>query len=194
MTTRTKHLTLVACLIGAAAAGQAQDAPDLVGVWTFVGTGFPASPRCGEVMLDGELQVTKKITARAYRGRFDVQETTSKCSSVLARQSGVTLRIKGDKVSIEYDGDGWERDALVLNGAVMTGRRPNGVATTWTKQIATAADVRSLTPEEESELDSLFRELEPEFAKELRRRLGRRIQVAIEKSGIAADEVRLVRT
>jgi hypothetical protein len=178
--------------MGAMAPAHAQDAPDLLGKWIFTGTGHPASDRCGEVKLAGELEVTKKITARAYRGKFYVRETTAKCSRELSRNSGVTLRIKGDKVSIEYDDDGWESDALVLNNSVMTGKRSNGVATQWTRQTAAATDVRSLTLEEKSELDALFRELEPEFADELRRRLGGQIQNAIERSGVEVKEARLM--
>ncbi len=192
MAMRTNCLALLACSMGAMATAYAQDEPDLLGKWTFTGTGPPASDRCGEITLAGELQVTKKITVRAYRGNFFVRETTAKCRNVLSRNSGVTLRIKEDKVSIEYDDDGWESDALVLSHSVMTGKRSNGVATRWTRQTTSATGVRSLTLEEESELDAFFRELEPEFANELRRLLGGRIQAAIEGSGIEAEEARLM--
>ena len=192
MTMRTNCLVSLACLMGAMGTAYAQDEPDLLGKWTFTGTGHPASDRCGEITLAGELLVTKKITARAYRGRFDVRETTAKCSSVLSRNSGVTLRIKGDKVSIEYDDDGWESDALVLSHTVMMGKRSNGVATRWTRQTIAATDVRSITPEEESALDALFRELEPGLANELRKHLGGRIRDAIERSGVEAEEARLM--
>jgi len=191
MTMRSNCSTWLALLIAVTAVARAQDTHDLVGEWAFTGSGFPTSDRCGDVMLSGRLLVTKKITVRAYRGKFDVRETTSKCRSVLARSSEVTLRIKGDKVSIEYDDDGWESDSLVLSRSEMTGKRSNGVETLWIKQTH-ASDVRSLTSREVSELDELFRALEPDFAAELRRRLGRRIRAAIEKSGVDSKKAKVM--
>lgn len=187
MKARTLYLALLVSTIAAAA--QAQDAPDLLGEWVFTGTDHPAGGRCGEVMLAGQLLITKKITLRAYRGKFSVRESTAKCRNVLSRSSGLTVRIKGDKVSIEYDNDGWESEALVLTDLVMSGKRSNGVNTTWVKQGSVQGAV-TITLDEEEELAALFRTLEPEFANELRRTLGGRIRAAIEKTGVNAKDAR----
>ena len=60
----------------------AQDTPDLLGRWAVETPASGQDERCGEKKTVGEMHVTKKITARAFRGSATAQTVTEKCGVV----------------------------------------------------------------------------------------------------------------
>jgi hypothetical protein len=166
----------------------AQDAPDLLGKWTFEINGLADDLRCGEISEIGEMHVTRKIAARAYRGKVRSQQTSARCSGVVVGESAVTVRIRDNKVTVDYDEEDWTMDTLVLSGDEMSGRDSDGVASHWVREIVTHDQSGSSATPDTGHLETILGEIEPILTAELRSEFGKRLQRGVERSGLSEEE------
>lgn len=175
---------------GASAANpaHAQDAPDLLGAWTLDATLPAADERCGDRSVSGMLSVTKKITARAYRGSTRIMTTTARCRGGSIDESDFTLRVHDDEVSIEYDNEGWAEETLALEGTKLSGKDAQGNAMEWMKQ----AEQDAAAEIDYSKLDEMLVELAPDFRKELRLQFRRNLLLNLERTGLSTKEAEQV--
>ena len=173
--------------LSAAQIGIANSEPpaDLVGRWSMEGTIPDASERCGARTVKAEMLITKKITARAYRGKISSQETYENCPGTRSNASGLTLRVRDNAVSIEYDEEGWHKDSLLLQGDTMHGADATGTQTTWTRQAVAASTVPAVDLEE---LDSYLDSLAPAYTKALRAQFGAKMLQNLRRTGLTRDE------
>lgn len=168
----------------------AQDGPDLLGTWTFEVAAAEPDRRCGQMKTIGEMNVTKKITARAYRGHTRTHHQTERCGKIGFADSDFTLRIRDNKVTIEYDEEeGWASDTLLLQGTEMSGSDTDGTEFTFVKQqeetvVPVTIDV--------TELDSFLAELAPGFNKALRAEYGAKMLQNLRRTGLSRDEAKEV--
>lgn len=169
---------LSSCLVSAA---MAQELPDMTGVWTYTASGMEAHPRCGEAISTGEVDIHRKITARAYRANVRTEQSYEKCPGSLFKETTATVRVKDNLITIDYDEDGWEKDRLRLVDGEMTGEDGKGVSTHWVRAVVTGADDDSLSEEQLAELETflallgprILESLDEEYAKALQKGLGR---------------------
>jgi len=163
----------------------AQDTPDLLGRWAFEISLNEQDERCGEKKTVGEMQVTKKITARAFRGSTTAQTVAEKCGVVGAEESGFTMRVKGNNVSIEYDKEGWSSETLVLDGDTLSGFDANGTPMEFSRQ----AEEQMLVSEEElAGLNEFLAELAPEVTLALRQEFGQKMLQNLRRTGLSREE------
>jgi hypothetical protein len=184
---RSLTLLMALALSGPASA---QDAPELLGTWTFEVAVAEPDRRCGEMKTIGEMNVTKKITARAYRGHTRTHHQTERCGKIGFADSDFTLRIRDNKVTIEYDEEeGWSSDTLLLDGTEMTGSDDDGIEFKFVKQEVekvAAADI------DMTELNKFLDELAPGFNKELRAEFGTKMLQNLRRTGLSREEAKEV--
>ena len=192
MATKTLRVIILWYLFGLPGMAFGQDVTDMLGRWTYTATGIPDDPRCGALSGGGEMQVKRKITARAYRGTVRSYRSTERCKGNLITESAVTVRVRDNKVSIDYDEEGWTADSLVLNGAAMTGTNESGIVTEWIKQDTVQDQAPTTSEADISELESVLAEIEPKLTSELRSEFGKRLQKGVERSGLSQEEARQV--
>ena len=170
----------------------AQDAPDLLGPWTFELVVAEPDRRCGQMKTIGEMNVTKKITARAYRGHTRTHHQTERCGKIGFADSDFTLRIRDNTVTIEYDEEeGWASDTLLLNGREMTGTDAEGTEFTFVKQEAQPIVAAEF---DMAELNMFLDELAPGFNKELRAEFGAKMLQNLRRTGLSREEAKEVAT
>ena len=185
---------LLILLVALALSGMAsaQDAPDLLGTWTFEVVVAEPDRRCGQMRTIGEMNVTMKITARAYRGHTRTHHQTEGCGKIGFADSDFTLRIRDNKVTIEYDEEeGWASDTLLLDGKEMTGADAGGIEFTFVKQEEELAVVTEI---ETTELDQFLDELAPGFNRELRAEFGTKMLQNLRRTGLSREEAKEVAT
>jgi hypothetical protein len=188
MTPKTTLVVMLWCLFVLPGTVVGQEEADMLGKWTFTATGIPDDPRCGALSSGGEMKVERKITARAYRGSVRSYRSSERCKGRLITESAVTVRIRDNKVSIDYDEDGWTADSLILNGSAMTGTNESGIATEWIKQDTVEDQARTTSEAAMSEFESVLAEIEPKLTSQLRSEFGRRLQKGVERSGLSEEE------
>jgi hypothetical protein len=138
----------------------------------------------------GEMNVTKKITARAYRGHTRTHHQTEKCGKIGFADSDFTLRIRDKKVTIEYDEEaGWPSDTLLFQGNEMTGADADGIDYTFVKQEVETTVVVDI---DITELNEFLAELAPGFNKELRAEYGSKMLQNLRRTGLSRDEAKEV--
>ena len=191
MTRKTRLLILTISMLLGAGIAHAQEMPDLLGTWSYTASGLPDDPRCGEASLSGEMQVTRKIAARAYRGKIRTERSTAKCPGVLVEESALTVRIRDYKVSIDYDEEEWTKDILYLNGEALTGKGSDGVRIKWTRQAVANIPVE-ISAAAMSNLERMFGEIHPQLADQLRDVYSERLQKGLQRTGLNKDEVKQV--
>ena len=165
----------------------AQELPDLTGKWSMTATGFEDDSRCGEISATGELDVARKIAVRAYRGKFVLRETFSKCDHTRVSESAVTVRIRDHKVSIDHDEDDWTRQSLFLTDAGMSGKDKDGVVSEWTRQLASDEPVVDVAAAMQS-LEVYLDEVEPHVMGQLRDYYVEKLTPGLVVSGLSEDE------
>lgn len=165
----------------------AQDDQDLTGTWVFETTTEAMVEKCGERKLRGELTITRKITARAYRGRVFTQESTTNCVDVSNNSSELTLRIRDDDVTLDYDKDGWYRESFTLDGNTLTGKA--GVETTWVKQQVAKAGTEGPYA---AEIDEYLDGIRQEFYEDLGDQYGTNILRNLRRTGLDSERAREV--
>jgi hypothetical protein len=178
---------LSVCLLLSSLPALAQEGDDLLGTWTFEVDGLEPHPQCGESMQSGTLEVARKVTERAYRGRIRVEDSYEKCRGTQATESMVTIRVKDDGlVTIDYDEEGWEMERLLLQAGTMTGSRGKGVTTSWERQ---ADDVRTgPTAEQIAALDSFLERVRPDLAESLRGEYREQLRKNLVRTGLTGEE------
>jgi hypothetical protein len=176
-------------LCTAAVACRAQDAPDLLGTWIFESSAPARDERCGERTVAGQIEVSKRITARAWRGSARVQETSARCRNVVVDESDFTLRLRDEQVTIEYDKEGWSETTLKFDGTTMTGTAPQGAEATLVRAATTDPTSAEIDYEQ---LDEFLAGMAPDLKKEMRLEFGRRMLLNLEKTGLTTEEAEQV--
>lgn len=189
MASELRLLALLGSMLLCSGVANAQDTPDLLGIWTVSVTGYPDDPQCGEKSATGEAHVARKIAARAYRGTIRFREVFSKCKRTFASESVLTVRIRANKVTVEYDEEGWHSDSLLLNGDEMSGTDSSGVAIHWIRQTVAETVDAPLGAAEVADLESLLGDVKPRLEVALRKEFGSQLQRGIAKSGLEEEEV-----
>ena len=175
-------LILTAILTGVSA----QEQPDLVGLWRFEVVEDEKDPRCGQLTTIGEMHVTKKITARAYRGNTQVLHQSDRCGTIGHATTGFTMRIRDNNVSVDYDEEqGWADETLVFDGESLTGSDAEGTEMKFVRvverEIGTAAiDMGALNEYLES--------LRPDYSAALRKEYGANMLQNLRKTGLSREE------
>ena len=165
-----------------------QDLPDLLGVWTYTVSGLEPHPQCGAQTQTGELDIYRKITARAYRGNARSEESTEKCQGINVTESSATIRIKdGNRVTIDYDEDGWEMDILKFEDGTMTGEVGGGVRTHWARVNDQDLD-EGPTPQQLAALDVFLEGVEAELNASLGEQYYEKLRKALWSSGLSEEE------
>jgi len=190
MTAKITFMIFLGLCVALAGEAAGQEQPDLVGKWTFTATGLPDDPRCGATSGGGEMQVTRKVTARAYRGSIRAYRTTERCGGTSIGESTLTVRVRDNDVSIDYDEEGWAAESLVLDGAVMSGKDEHGVITEWIKQDAIQDQAIPTSEADMAKLEHYLANVEPEIAERLRDYYNEKLQKGLEKTGLNAEQAR----
>ena len=170
---------------------QAEDSPDLVGKWTFEVAAAEEDPRCGARKTVGEMDVTKKITARAYRGKATTEGWSERCGVIGRDESGFTLRIRDNKITIEYDNELWTRDSLVLDGNTLSGFDSAGNAMEFVRMVEQPVETAVM---DLAKIDKFLEGLAPEFSAELRAEYGQKMLQNLRRTGLSRDEAIQVAT
>ena len=182
-----KRLLTSVLLLSFALTALAQESPDLLGSWTFTVKGYEPDPRCGEVVHEGVLDIERKITARAYRGKVRTEQSTEKCRGSQLDSSSATIRVKDNVVTVEYDEDGWEKDRLLYDGDTMEGSRGKGIVTFWERQ-ADGADDDAPTPEQLADLETFLGQVGPELNAALSEQYLANLEKNLGRTGLTDDE------
>jgi hypothetical protein len=172
-------------LLVASSAAFAQQPDDLLGRWTFEVEAAAEDPRCGAKKTVGEMKVTKKVTARAYRGVTTTQGVSEQCGVIDRNQSGFTLRVRDEKVTIEYDNELWTSDSLVLDGDTLSGFDSAGNAMGFVRMVEQPTEV---TAADVARLDEFLQGLAPEFSAGLRAEFGQKMLQNLRRTGLSRDE------
>ncbi len=188
MTAKINFIIVLGFCIGLACEAVGQEQPDLLGKWTYIATGLPDDPRCGATSGGGEMQVTRKVTARAYRGSVRSYRTTERCGGTSIDESALTVRIRDNQVSIEYDEEGWTADSLVLDGAVMTGSDEHGVITEWIKQDVIQDQAITTSEADKVKLETYLAKVEPDIAERLRDFYNEDLQEELEETSLNKEQ------
>jgi hypothetical protein len=177
---------LIAAILSwvAAATALAQEASDLLGKWRFE-VAEPDDRRCGASRTLGEMHVTKKITARAYRGSTRVRSVTERCGQVSESDSGFTLRVRDSRVSIEYDNESWTSDSLVFDGERLSGFDSAGTPMEFLRQAAVKSEP---APEELAALETFLQSLKPELSRQIRAEFGQDMLQNLRRTGLTREE------
>ncbi len=165
----------------------AQETDELLGTWTFDVDGLEPHPQCGESVQSGTLQVDRKVTARAYRGRIRVEDSYEKCQGTQTSESMVTVRAKDDGlVTIDYDEEGFEKERLRLKDGTMTGSRSKGVSTRWERLPDQVAE--GPTAEQIAALDAFLSQVEPDLTSTLRGEYREGLRKNLVRTGLNGEE------
>ncbi len=165
----------------------AQETDDLLGAWTFEVDGLEPHPQCGESLQTGTLEVERKVTARAYRGRVRTEDSYEKCRGTQTSESMVTVRVKDDGlVTIDYDEEGWEMERLLLKDAAMTGSRGKGVTTSWQRKPDEVTT--ELTAEQITALDAFLTQVRPDLEQSLRGEYREKLRGNLVRTGLTGEE------
>ncbi len=174
-------------LIASLAPAAAQDVDDLLGTWTFEVDGLEPHAQCGESVQTGTLEVERKVTARAYRGRIRAEDSYEKCRGTQTTESTVTVRVKDDGlVTIDYDEDGFEIERLRLNDGEMTGSRSKGVSTRW-ERLPDQVEAGP-TAEQIAALDAFLAKVTPDLATSLRSEYRENLRKNLVRTGLSGEE------
>jgi len=169
-----------------ASAAHAQDQPNLVGLWRFEVIDSETNPRCGDVTTIGEMNVTKKITARAYRGQTQVLHQSDRCGTIGHDTSGFTLRIRDNKVSVDYDEEeGWADEALVLDGDTLTGKDTAGTEVKFVRAVAQEIGTGDI---DMGALNEYLESLRDDYSAALRKEYGANMLQNLRKTGLSREE------
>ena len=181
-------LTLFLFTSASCAAFAQEELPDLLGVWSYTVSGLEPHPQCGAQTQTGELDIYRKITARAYRGNARSEESTEKCQGINFTESAATIRIKdANRVTVDYDEDGWEMDILKFEDGVMTGEVGGGVRTHWVR--LNDEDIEAgPTPQQLADLDVFLEGVETELNTSLSEQYYEKLRKALWSSGLSEEE------
>jgi len=171
--------------IGVACSVLAQDEPpDMLGLWSFEVSGVEAHPRCGEAINTGEMDIYRKIAARAYRANVRAEQSYEKCPGSQFQETTATVRVKDNLITVDYDEDGWSMDRLRLVDGVMTGDNGKGVSTRWERAVDSTPDDDSLSEEQLAELEEFLDLVEPRILESLSDEYTKVLQKGLGKTGL----------
>jgi hypothetical protein len=166
----------------------AQNAPDLVGLWSLEKE-ESADSRCGASTHVARLDVTKKITGRAYRGRASELRSTADCGVKSLGETSFTLRIRDRAVSIEYDDEAWPPQTFLLDGNVLVGSDEGGAPVEFVRTEAKTAPAAEI---DFGRLDEMLGEMRPELYEQLGNEYGTRMLRNLRRTGLDSKQARQV--
>jgi len=112
----------------------AQASTDFSGKWAQISKGTMAQGRCGRELVLAELEVTG-IVADAERPTYDAMVTawksSERCFKVSKETSKAKLVVRGTRVSLSYEAEGWGSEMLVRDGRTMSGIDEKGDTLEW---------------------------------------------------------------
>jgi hypothetical protein len=165
----------------------AQGASDLTGTWAFTVSGLEPHPRCGTSIQQGVLEVERRVTEIAYRGRIRAEDSYENCQGAQISTSMVTIRLKNDNlVTLEYDEEGWEMDRLRLVDGVMRGSRGKGVSTLWERVGDEGSG--ALSAEQLAALEAFLAAVEPDLAATLGQEYTPTLVKSLRRTGLDEGE------
>ena len=130
------RLSAVLMLFAATTSVIAQDDADFVGTWASISKGSASQGRCGRGLVLTELEVTGAV-ADAERPTYDAVATawtsSDRCLSVSRDTSKAKLVVRGTRVSLSYEAEGWGSQMLVRDGESMSGIDQSGDTLEWHK-------------------------------------------------------------
>lgn len=189
MTIREITVTFVlAAALTCSLQAAAQNAPDLVGLWTSERVDSEKG-RCGVTSIITRLDVTKKITARAYRGSATTLRSSAECGVTPMEESSFTLRIRDNNISVEYDEVGWPSQDFVLEENRLTGKYDDGAPLEFARAVDSSDPVETL---DLSALDELLAEMRPGLYDELGNEYGTRMLRNLRRTGLDSKQARQV--
>ena len=112
----------------------AQEEPEISGIWNIVFTGETQYGRCGRELSYAELEILGKLpdTKRpTYEANMTAWISTGRCSEVYKETSKAKLVLRGTRVSLSYEKEGWGSEMLVRDGNKMAGIDAEGVSVEW---------------------------------------------------------------
>lgn len=165
-----------------------QDAPSLVGLWSAEKE-EPADSRCGASTHVTRLNVLKKITARAYRGKLTTLRSTSDCGIKPMDETGFTLRIRDNKVSVEFDDEAWPSQDFLLDGNTLAGSREDGSQFELVRAAVETAPAEQI---DFGKLDELLGEMRPGLYDQLGNEYGTRMLRNLRRTGLDSKQARQV--
>ena len=172
-------------LLAATFASSTQASDELLGTWTLEISSADDDPRCGAQQTVGEMNVTKKITARAYRGSVTRQDVSERCNAAGRDESGLTLRVRDAKIEVEYDNELWPSDSLTRDGDTMSGFDSAGNTMTFWRVVEQSAAVSEA---DLAKLDEFLQGLAPDFTTALRAEFGQKMLQNLRRTGLSRDE------
>lgn len=170
----------------------AQELPDMLGTWTFTVEGIDPHPHCGEGVLNGVMDVERKVTPRAYRGTVRTENAYENCETSMLGQSTVTVRVRDAKtITVDYDAEGWQMNKLTFADDVMTGKTHDGLTMRWVRDNG-GASIRP-TEQQLADLDAMLTTIEPQVTETLHDHYYEIISRALARiGGLEKDESRQV--
>lgn len=166
----------------------AQVAPDLVGTWSQEKE-EAVDRRCGATTHVTRLDVLKKITGRAYRGRASTLRTTADCGIKPTGETGFTLRVRDRRVSIEYDDEAWLPQDFLLDGDTLVGADEGGARVEFARAVAETATADDA---DFSRLDEKLASMRPEVYDQLGNEFGTRMLRNLRRTGLDSKQARQV--
>ncbi len=130
------RLLALLALIAAATWAIAQNDANILGTWASIAKGSTSQGRCGRGLVLTELEVTGAV-ADAERPTYNAIATawtsSDRCLSVSKDTSKAKLVVRGTRVSLSYEAEGWGSQMLVRDGDSMSGIDQSGDALEWHK-------------------------------------------------------------
>ena len=112
----------------------AQENMEFSGKWAQISKGTMAQGRCGRELVLAELEVTG-VVADAERPTYNALVTawksSERCLKVSKETSKAKLVVRGTRVSLSYEAEGWGSEMLVRDGQTMSGIDENGDTLEW---------------------------------------------------------------
>lgn len=130
---RYLQLALLA-LIAAVTTTAAQDNTDFSGTWAQITKSSTAQGRCGRDLVLAELDVTGVVPDAknpTYDALVTAWKTSERCLTVSKSTSNARLVVRGTRVSLSYENEGWGSEMLVRDGLTMSGIDENGDTLEW---------------------------------------------------------------
>lgn len=106
----------------------------MTGTWSAVFRGETAQGRCGRELSLVELEVLAEVpdTKRpTYEAMAHAWVSSERCLDVKKEFSKARLVVRGTRVSLSYEAEGWGSEMLVRDGPLLSGIDANGVTIEW---------------------------------------------------------------
>ena len=107
-----------------------------MGTWQVVTTGGEPRGRCGSPLSFGEMEITDKEPGEkksVYTGTVNAWLSYDRCMEVSKVTTTARLVVRGSRISLSYEKEGWEAEMLVHDGNSIAGIDMEGREIQWVK-------------------------------------------------------------